>query len=66
MVQGNIRRDIITMLTRKLVNKYLENPDKIKATSEKDFYKKKEELWNKQVSKLQLELIQANDKLSTF
>ena len=54
------------MLTRKLVNKYLENPDKIKATSEKDFYKKKEELWNKQVSKLQLELIQANDKLSSF
>ena len=66
MVQGNIRRDIITLLTRKLVSKYLENPDKIKATSEKDFYKKKEELWNKQVSKLQLELIQANDKLASF
>ena len=66
MVQGNIRRDIITLLTRKLVSKYLENPDKIKATSEKDFYKKKEELWNKQVSKLQLELKQANDKLVSF
>ena len=47
MVQGNIRRDIITLLIRKFVTKYIENPDKIKATSEKDFYKKKEELWNK-------------------
>ena len=47
MDQGNIRRDLITLLIRKMINKFLENPDKIKATSEKDFYKKKEELWNK-------------------
>ena len=47
MVQGNIRRDIITLLIRKFVNKYIEDPDKIKTKSERDFYRKKEELWNK-------------------
>ena len=57
MVQGNIRRDIITLLIRNFVTKFVESPDKIKATSEKDFYRKKEELWNKQVTKLQAELI---------
>ena len=47
MVQGNVRRDIITLLIRNFVNKFIESPDKIKATSERDFYRKKEELWNK-------------------
>ena len=57
MVQGNVRRDIITLLIRKFVSKFIEAPDKIKMTSERDFYRKKEEMWNKQVSKLQTELL---------
>ena len=52
MVQGNIRRDIATLLIRNFVNKFIEAPDKIKMTSERDFYRKNEEMWNKQVSKL--------------
>ena len=60
MVQGNVRRDIVTMLTRKFIDRFIEAPDKIKMTSERDFYRKKEEMWNKQVSKLQQELFESS------
>jgi len=29
------------------IDRFVEAPDKIKMTSERDFYRKKEEMWNK-------------------
>ena len=54
------------MLIRNFVDKFIQEPNKIKATSERDFYRKKEELWDKQVSKLQSELLLASNQLVKF
>ena len=51
-VENSFQRDIMAMLIRQIVTKYKEAPDKIREMSEKDFFKKKEEMWSKEVSKL--------------
>ena len=42
---NNIERDVATLLMRLFSQKFLEAPQAIKQLSEKDFYRKKEEIW---------------------
>ena len=42
----------MTLLIRQSVKRFKESPDKIRMLSEKDFFKKKEEMWNKEVTRL--------------
>jgi hypothetical protein len=45
--QTNIQRDVFTVLVRSLIKKFNETPDQMRLLSERDFYKKKEDLWQK-------------------
>ena len=49
---NNVERDVATLLMRLFSQKFLEAPQVIKQLSEKDFYRKKEEIWSNQLLKL--------------
>ena len=46
--------------------RFLQEPDKIKELSEKDFYRKKEGMWSIQLGNLQLELADAKRQLIDY
>jgi hypothetical protein len=54
--ENNVKRDVFGKLVRGLIKKYSEMPDQVRLLSERDFYKKKEDLWQKQVNQLKGEL----------
>ena len=61
---NNVERDVATLLIRGFHQKFQENPNLVKTLSEKDFYKKKEEIWMQQLSRLQKDLMEAKSQLS--
>lgn len=65
-VGGSVERDIVVLLIRGLLEKFKEAPDRVRELSEKDFYRKKEEIWNGQLLKLKAELAENNQKLTNF
>ena len=62
-LDNNLERDVAALLLRGFNDKFQEAPEKIKELSEKDFYRKKEEIWSNQLKKLQAELQEAKDQL---
>jgi len=46
-VRNNLERDVAILLMRSFRQKFLEAPQAIKQLSEKDFYRKKEDIWTK-------------------
>ena len=45
-LENNIERDVAALLLRGFHEKFQEAPDKIKELSEKDFFRKKENIWS--------------------
>jgi len=64
--QTNLQRDVFTVLIRSLIKKFNDTPDQMRLLSERDFYKKKEELWQKQVDSLNHELSVAKDRVEEY
>lgn len=64
--QTNVQRDIFTVLIRSLIKKFNDTPDQMRLLSERDFYKKKEDLWQKQVDSLNHELSVAKDRVEEY
>ena len=63
---NNVSRDVFTMLVRSLIKRFNETPDQVKLLSERDFYKKKEDLWQKQVDSLNHELVLARQRVEEY
>jgi chromosome segregation ATPase len=64
--ENNVSRDIFTVLVRNLNKKFNETSDQVRLLSERDFYKKKEELWQKQVDSLNHELTEARQRAEEY
>ena len=64
--QTNVQRDVFTVLIRSLIKKFNDTPDQMRLLSERDFYKKKEDLWQKQVDSLNHELSIAKDRVEEY
>jgi hypothetical protein len=64
--QTNVQRDVFTVLIRSLIKKFNDTPDQMRLLSERDFYKKKEDLWQKQVDSLNHELSVAKDRVEEY
>lgn len=62
----NLSRDIFTSLVRTLIKRFNDTPDQVRLLSERDFYKKKEDLWQKQVDSLNHDLAEARLKVEEF
>ena len=55
----NVVRDILCMSLRKKMDKFKAEPDKVREIGEKDFQKKKEQIWHSELSKLQTKLTES-------
>lgn len=64
--QTNVQRDVFTVLIRSLIKKFNDTPDQMRLLSERDFYKKKEDLWQKQVDSLNHELSVAKEHVEEY
>ena len=64
--QTNVQRDVFTVLIRSLIKKFNDTPDQMRLLSERDFYKKKEDLWQKQVDSLNHELSVAKERVEEY
>lgn len=53
-------------MIRSLIKKFNDTPDQMRLLSERDFYKKKEDLWQKQVDNLNHELLVAKDRVEEY
>jgi hypothetical protein len=42
---NNQQRDVFTVLIRSLIKRFADTPDQTRLLGERDFYRKKEELW---------------------
>lgn len=51
---------------RTLIKRFNETPDQAKLLCERDFYKKKEDLWQKQVDSLNHELAVARNRVEEY
>ena len=65
-VGSSVERDIVVLLLRGFLEKFKEAPEKVRELSEKDFFLKKEEIWNGQLQKLKAELAANSAKLEDY
>ena len=64
--ENNIDRDVSCLILKAFLQKFSQAPAKMKELGERDFYKKKEAIWSKELQSIEALIEESKQKLQEF